>query len=97
MRRAARKDANHGAIVQALAGVGAECFETHQIPGLLDVVVGYRGRLVWLEIKDGRKPPSARTLTPAEQETIGRLRAVAAPVYVVTSADEALRAIGATE
>jgi hypothetical protein len=97
VRRAARKDANHGAIVRDLVAIGAECFETHQIPGLLDVIVAYRGRLVWLEIKDGQKPPSERRLTKAEQETIGRLRRVAAPVHIVENTEQALRAIGATE
>jgi len=95
MRRAAKKDANHSEIVKTLQAVGAECFETHQIPGLLDVVVAYRGRLTWLEIKDGAKCASARQLTEAEKDTIGRLRRVDAPVYVVESADDALRAVGA--
>lgn len=97
MRRAARKDANHGAIVRDLVAIGAECFETHQIPGLLDVIVGYRGRLTWLEIKDGSKPPSDRKLTGAERETIERLRRVGAPVHVVEDIAGALRAIGAIE
>ncbi len=97
MRRAARKDANHGAIVQDLVAIGAECFETHQIPGLLDVIVAYRGRLTWLEIKDGQKPPSERKLTAAEEATISRLRRVGAPVHVVEDATAALRAIGAIE
>lgn len=95
MRRAAKKDANHNAIVRDLVAVGAEVFETHQIPGLLDMVVAYRGRLVWLEIKDGAKPPSERRLTPAEAATIARLDRVGAPVAVVTDAEGALRAIGA--
>lgn len=97
MRRAARKDANHGAIVRDLVAIGAECFETHQIPGLLDVIVAYRGRLTWLEIKDGQKSPSERKLTAAEEVTISRLRRVGAPVHVVEDAAAALRAIGAIE
>lgn len=95
MRRAARKDANHAAITATLTAVGAEVFETHQVPGLLDCLVAYRGRLTWLEIKDGQKPPSERKLTPAEAETIARLTRVGAPVAVVTDAESALRAIGA--
>lgn len=94
-RRAARKDANHSPIVKALVAAGAECFETHQIPGLLDVIVAYRGVLTWLEIKDGAKPPSARRLTEAEEATITRLRRVGAPVHVVETTDAALHAIGA--
>ena len=95
MRRSARKDANHNAIVATLAGVGAECLETYQVPGLLDCLVAFRGQLFLLEIKDGAKPPSERKLTPAERETIARLERVGAPVYVVESPEQALRAIGA--
>jgi hypothetical protein len=95
MRRAARKDANHNTITATLTSVGAEVFETHQVPGLLDVLVAFRGRLTWLEIKDGAKPPSERQLTPAEAETIARLTRVGAPVAVVIDAESALRAIGA--
>lgn len=89
-RRAARKDANHGTIAEALRAIGAEVFDTSQIPGLLDCIVGYRGRLIWFEIKDGRKAPSERRLTPAEQATLARLERVQAPAYVVTSAGDAI-------
>lgn len=94
-RRAARKDDNHNAITAAARAIGAEVFDTHQVPGLLDCIVAYRGRLVWFEIKDGRKPPSERRLTEAEQETIRRLAAVHAPVHVVTDCDQAIRILEA--
>jgi hypothetical protein len=34
--------------------------------GVPDLLVGYRVYTLLLEVKDGRKPPSARELTPAE-------------------------------
>ena len=97
MRRAARKDANHGEIVAALRAVGAAVKDVAGTPGLLDLWVGYRGRLHWLEVKDGAKPRSRQALTEAERATIETFERVGAPVYVVTSKDEALKAIGAVE
>lgn len=95
MRRAAKKDANHNQLCERATQVGAQVFETWQIPGLLDAIIGYRGVLHWIEIKDGAKPPSERRLTSAEQTTIERLQAVGCPVHVVLSEDELLKAIGA--
>jgi hypothetical protein len=46
--------------------------------------------MLWLlEVKDGAKPPSARKLTPEQEEWHRHW-----PVAVVTSVDEALRAVG---
>jgi hypothetical protein len=95
--RPRRVDSNHREVLDALEAVGAVVLDTHAIPGALDAVVGFRGRLHLLEIKDGRKPPSARKLTPAEADTIGRFMAAGCPVHVVASVDDALRAIGATK
>jgi hypothetical protein len=93
--RARRTDSNHREVLDALEAVGAAVLDIHALPGALDLLCGYRGRLTLLEIKDGAKPPSARRLTPSEAETIGRFMAVGCPVYVVASVEDALRAIGA--
>jgi hypothetical protein len=93
--RARRTDSNHREVADALEAVGAAVLDIHALPGALDLLCGYRGRLILLEIKDGAKPPSARRLTEAEADTIGRFMAVGAPVYVVASVEDALRAIGA--
>lgn len=68
MRRAARIDSNQVEIVQTLRALGASVAHTHTVKGFVDVVVGYRGRSVLVEIKDSNKPPSARKLTPMEAE-----------------------------
>ena len=68
MRRAAKADANQPEIVAALRKRGATVQHTHAIPGALDLIVGYKGIDVRVEIKDGSKPPSAQKLTAAEQK-----------------------------
>ena len=72
--------------------VGAECFDISRLPGHLDLIVAWRGRLTWLEIK---QPGLQDDLTPMEKTIIARLQRVAAPVAVVTTSMEALKAIGA--
>lgn len=94
-RFARRKDSNHNDIAAACVRVGAEVLDLSPLPGALDLIVGYRGRLVWLEVKDGDKPPSDRKLTDAERATIERFSRVGCPVYKVETEDEALQAIGA--
>ena len=91
--RAAKIDANQeqivtalraaGATVQSLAGVGK---------GVPDLLVGYQGQTLLLEIKDGRKPPSARLLTEDQLRWHGSWKGGA--LAVVDSPDAALRMIG---
>jgi hypothetical protein len=65
MRRAARRDDNEQEIVKALRKAGAH---VAYLDTPADLLVGYRGRTIILEVKDGNKPPSARKLTPNEQK-----------------------------
>lgn len=93
MRRAAKVDSNHAAIVRQLRQVGATVQSlASQGQGCPDLLVGYRGANHLLEVKDGAKSPSKQQLTPDEarwhQEWRGQ-------VVVVRSADEALAAVGA--
>ena len=99
MRTAARLDRNHTEIVTALRAVG--CFVQSLAAigkGTPDVIAIYRGTVHLLEIKDGKKPQSARELTDAEYDwhdgasLIGHYR-----VHIVTSIDDALKAVGAVD
>src|SRR3972149_1571025 len=64
-----RTDANHTEIVNALQAIGASVTSLADVGGgCPDLLVGYRGQNMLLEVKDGRKPPSARGLAPAEQK-----------------------------
>ena len=88
--RAARVDANHKAIVEALRRAGCAVLSLAAVgQGVPDLLVYVRGRLWLLEIKDGEKAPSRRKLTEAQE----RFRQVW-PVELVESVDEALLALG---
>ena len=66
MRRANRVDANQDQIVETLRACGAYVRVVTMGDGIPDLLVGYNGYTLLLEVKDGNKPPSARELTPAE-------------------------------
>lgn len=73
MRRAAKIDANQPALVGALRSMGATVEITSSAhDGFPDIVVGYRGVTVLVEIKDGSLAPSKRKLTPAQIELHNR-------------------------
>lgn len=67
MRRAARRDAGEDQIVSAMQACGAYVTKINDA-GRFDLLCWYRGHTLLLEVKDGRKPPSAQALTPAEEK-----------------------------
>lgn len=92
MRRASKADANQSEIVDALRRAGASVQPLHAVgSGCPDILVGFRGVNLMVEIKDGNKPPSARRLTPDQVVWHDAWRG---QVIVVKSVDEALTAIG---
>jgi Holliday junction resolvase len=96
MRRKARADANQPEIVSALRHAGATVIHTHTVgKGFVDIVVGFRNQTYLMELKDGSKKPSARVLTEDEFALHTTWRG--GPLVVVSSVDEALEAIGASE
>ena len=88
MRHAARIDANQDQIVTALRAMGATVRIVTQGNGLPDLLVGFRGVTILMEVKDGQKVPSARRLTPAEQKFFEEWRG--GIVAIVNSVDEAI-------
>lgn len=63
-----RLDGNHGDVMKALLASGMKAVSTAAVgSGFPDICVGFRGLTVMLEVKDGSKPPSARTLTADER------------------------------
>jgi hypothetical protein len=91
-RRAGRTDANHGAIIAVGRYVGATMVPTGGVgDGFPDVVVGWRGETLLVEIKDGSRVPSERKLKPSQiewqREWKGR------PVFVVLSPEDFLERV----
>ena len=92
MRKRAAVDANQAEIVQALRQCGCTVTSLAQLGGgVADLLVGRQGVNYVIEVKDGKKPPSKRTLTPDEELWHAEWRGRA---DVVCSVDEALRAVG---
>jgi hypothetical protein len=91
--RAAKVDRNQAEIVAALRKAGAKVYISSSFgQGFPDLIVGYQGRFVLLEVKDGSKPPSARKLTADQQKFHAEWTGL--PLFVVSSIGEAFRAVG---
>jgi len=95
MRYSARRDDNESIIVETLRKAGAYVRIVTMGDGVPDLLVGYKGYTLLLEVKDGNKTPSARKLTKAEQkffdEWTGGLLAI------VESPEDALAILKACE
>jgi Holliday junction resolvase len=92
MRRAAKIDGNHGEIVAALREAGAMVQSLAPVGGgVPDLLVGWQGMLLLLELKDGSRIPSQQKLTPEQvrwhEAWSGH------PVYVVRSVTETLEVL----
>lgn len=90
MRYARKVDANHAEIVKALRRIGVGVIDTSQHGEFCDLVTIQRGVLRLVEVKDGKKPPSARVLTDAQVKLHGLVEAHGGIVHVVISVDEAI-------
>ncbi len=65
MRRASKIDSNQPEIVEKLRELGASVQILSAVgKGCPDLLVGFQGRNLLLEVKDGDLVPSARKLTP---------------------------------
>ena len=94
MRRVAKVDRNQREVSQALTQCGAWVIDCSRVgEGYPDLNVLHRGRVMYVEVKDGSKPPSARKLTPAQAEFHARAAAHGVPVHVVKDIDEAIALI----
>lgn len=71
-RYAARVDANQKDVVAALRRIGATVEPLHRVGGgCPDLLVGFRGRNLLIEVKDGNKPPSERKLNAIQVDWHG--------------------------
>ena len=91
MRRAARIDDNHRAIVAVLRGYGAVVESLAAVGhGMPDLLVGVGGRNHLVEVKDGKKWPSHRRLT-SDQVAFHAMWATrgGAPIVLLSSVADA--------
>ena len=88
-----RVDSNQPEIVEGLRDIGATVLHIHEVGhGAPDLVVGFRNRNYLIEVKDGKKIPSKRKLTPDEQIFHQWWRG---QVKIANNLQEALAIIGA--
>lgn len=93
MRRAAKTDANQARIVDALRRAGASVQSLAAVgDGVPDLLVGYKGETILMEVKDGSKPLSQRKLTKDQESWHGSWSG-GKPV-VVNNEEEALNVLG---
>lgn len=84
MRRAAKRDGNHNAIVQALEQIGCTVLDLSRLGGdAPDILCGYRGESWLLEIKN---PEGRNRLSEGQQEFLATWRGKAAVVRSVYEA-----------
>ena len=93
-----RRDPNEADIVRALEDAGA-LVRRMSTRGMPDLWVGYEGRIVCLEVKRpagkrGGTSESGQSLNPDQRKFYDLCRGRRLPVFVVTTVDEALAAIG---
>ena len=94
-RRRARVDANHRHVVQQLRDYGFTVTDLSGVGGgVPDIAVGIEARVkggrlpftLFMEIKDGTKPPSGRKLTQAQKRFFRQWRGAAAIVHTANEA-----------
>jgi hypothetical protein len=87
MRRAARVDSNQQELVQAMRKIGAKVYHVRKP---LDLLVGYRGRNILVEVKRPEKKGHADEFTKEEKEFIEGWPGEIAICYTV---EEAINAV----
>lgn len=87
MRRAARVDANQSEIVKAFRSLGCSVHCTNDV---WDLTVAFGGINILIEVKDGKKRPSAQKLTELAKDFhaswLGR-------IYLVRNIDDAVECV----
>lgn len=88
MRYALRIDANQEQVILALEAAGA----TVEVIGKpVDLLVGFRGEFLLMEIKDGAKVKSAQKKTALQERIFSKF--AGCPISLVDGPEAALRAL----
>lgn len=99
MRGAAgrHRDANEPEVIAALRQAGADPVTQLSHPDLPDLLVGYEGRILLLEVKAPLGPKggtSRQSLSDGQQAFFELCRGRRLPVFVVRSPEEAVAVLG---
>ena len=87
-----RRDADHAEIRDGLRALGAEVWDTADLGGgVLDLVVFWRGQVVFVEVK---APGKEGRLTAKQQESMLQLLAVGVKAIVATSIEDVVAVFG---
>ena len=90
--RYAKVDANQTAVVSALRAAGASVQSLASVgKGVPDLLIGFRGVNLLMEVKDGNKAKSAQKLTEDQLKWHGQWLC---PISIVDGPEAALRALG---
>ena len=93
-----KADANQPQIVAAFRRMGATVQHLHAVgQGCPDLLVGYRGRNLLVEVKDGNKPPSKRALTNPQVEWHQGWRGSVVVVESIEGVEALLRGVEARQ
>jgi len=95
-RRANRVDTNAKAICEEFRKEGAWVFVMPPGAGF-DLLVAWNGHLIAVEVKDGRKPPSARKLTERENDVRKAFDWRGITYHIVENIDDAHDVLGEYE
>jgi hypothetical protein len=93
-RYAWRKDDNHSPVEGAFRELGAGVYDASADNAPYDLIVWWRGQTIFVEIKDGDKPPSHRKLTPKAVEFHDTCTRHGGKVVIVKSVNEAIALLG---
>jgi len=83
-----KPDRNHQEIIKFIRSIGGVVLDCKSLKNAFDILVGYKGKLYIIEIKDGQKPPSQRKLTKGEIQCREMFESVGCDYYVVTSTED---------
>lgn len=86
-RRAAKVDRNQSEIVEFFRKAGCSVAITSSAhDGFPDLVIGFGGLTVLVEVKDGKLPPSGRKLTPKQVEFFDEFKGAKTVVATIQEA-----------
>lgn len=89
-KQGAKPDGGQDKIVKALRKLGAKVVIVSVVNNFCDLLVGFKGNLYLMEVKDGTKPPSQRKLTPGEIKCQREFELVGVDYHIINSVEEAI-------